>query len=53
MPVKTTEAHHFRRVYLQRSILDRRGEILRTPGAHRMRWIVSVHTAAASLASPR
>ncbi|GAB1640828.1 hypothetical protein KRMM14A1259_12510 [Krasilnikovia sp. MM14-A1259] len=25
VPVKTTEAHHFRRVYLQRSILDRRG----------------------------
>lgn len=24
VPVKTTEAHHFRRVYLQRSILDRR-----------------------------
>lgn len=25
VPVKTTEAHHFRRVYLQRSILDRHG----------------------------
>jgi radical SAM protein len=25
VPVKTTEAHHFRRVYLHRSILDRRG----------------------------
>ncbi|GAB1692205.1 TIGR04053 family radical SAM/SPASM domain-containing protein [Krasilnikovia sp. M28-CT-15] len=25
VPVKTTEAHHFRRVYLQRTILERRG----------------------------
>ncbi|MFJ6520354.1 TIGR04053 family radical SAM/SPASM domain-containing protein [Streptomyces filamentosus] len=26
MPVKTTEGHHFRRVALQRAVLDRRGE---------------------------